>query len=40
MYIWPTYEILVIITYWQKPALIVHAHAVEPAVLILVHIYT
>ena len=31
---------LVLITYWQKPALIVHADAVVPAVLILVYIYT
>ena len=40
MKIWPACEILVLITYWQKPALIVHADAVEPAVLILVNIYT
>ena len=31
MKIWPACEILVLITYWQKPALIVHADAVEPA---------
>ena len=31
---------LVLITYWQKPALFVHADAVEPAVLIQVNIYT
>ena len=40
MKIWPACEILVLITDWQKPALIVHADAVEPAVLILVYIYT
>ena len=40
MKIWPACEILVLITYWQKPALIVHADAVEPAVFILVYIYT
>ena len=40
MKIWPTCEILVLITYWQKPALIVHADAVDQAVLILVYIYT
>ena len=39
MKIWPACEILIPITYWQKPALIVHANAVEPAVLILVYIY-
>ena len=40
MKIWPACEILVLITYLQKPAFIVHADAVEPAVLILVYIYT
>ena len=44
MKIWTACEILVLITYWQKPGkkptLIVHADAVEPAVLILVYIYT
>ena len=40
MKIRPACEILVIITYWQKPALIVHVDAVEPAVLILVYSYT
>ena len=39
MKIWPACEILVLITYWQKPALIVNADAVEPAVSILVYIY-
>ena len=39
MKIWPACEILVLITYWQKTALIVHDDAVEPAVLILVYIY-
>ena len=40
MKIWPVREILELITYWQKPALIVHADAVESTVLILVYIYT
>ena len=40
MKIWPACEILVLNTYWQKPALIVHADEVEPTVLILVYIYT
>ena len=40
MKIWPASEILVCITYWQKPALIVHVDAVKPAVLIRVYIYT
>ena len=31
---------VVMIVYWQKPALIVHADAVEPVVLILDYIYT
>ena len=38
MNIWPACEILVLITYCQKPAFIVHADAVGPAVLILVYI--
>ena len=40
MKIWPTCEMLVPITYLQKPAFIAHVDAVEPAVLILVYIYT
>ena len=40
MKIWPACESLVLITYKQKPALIVHTSALEPAVLILVYIYT
>ena len=40
MKIWPACVILVLITYWQKPALIVHADAVEPAVLIMAYIYS
>ena len=40
MKFWQACEILVLITYWQKPALIVHADAVEPAFLIVVYIYT
>ena len=40
MKIWPACEILVLITYWQKPALIIHADAVEPVGLIVVYIYT
>ena len=40
MKIWPACEMLVLITYWQKLALIVHADVVEAAVLILVYIYT
>ena len=40
MNIWPACGILMLITYWQKPALFVHADAVEPAVLILFYIYT
>ena len=40
MKIWLACEILVLITYWQKPALMVQADAMEPAVLILVYIYT
>ena len=40
MKILPACEILVLVAYWQMPAFIVHADAVEPAVLILVYIYT
>ena len=40
MKIWPAREIVVLFTYWQKPALIVNAGAVKSAVLILVYIYT
>ena len=36
----PACEILVLFIYWQKPALIIHADAVEPAALILVYIRT
>ena len=40
MRILPACEILELITYWQKPALIVYADTVSPAVLILVYMYT
>ena len=36
----PACEILVLITYWQKPTLIVHADEVELAVFNLVYIFT
>ena len=39
MKIWPAYEIMIRITYWQKTAFYVHADTVEPAVLILVYIH-
>ena len=40
MRIWPSCEILVPITYWQKPTLIILADEVELAFFILVNNYT